>query len=517
MYSVLIVDDERFMREGIRRMLPWEELKIDHVETAESGKKALLKMQDHMPDLVLTDIEMKNMNGLQLIHEMNQLNPNLRIIVLTGHDNFTYVQECCRMEVHDYLLKPVEVSTLSEAIRKQINALEKIAEEKSRKKIIERVNGLSEHTRVARLFRTLLETGTVEREVKDVLQQYGCREGDSFQIALIPEQSSDSEEWQQKDELLSLSIDSVCVEMVEYNNDGVTFRDANNTMVLLLFLGDDHPEGIELLEDVQTILQNEYNTAKEVYLGTEVDSLEKVVDSYKNAMQMWNAKRQDTGIIQADLKQNTYQLQKGRLSKADATRKLISDIVQNIDDAELGRKLFRDYFDHLSPKDKKEVEFRKDLIHIMSEVYMEWTDKTGISDDALFTQLLNRSKKATTEELFNMGINFLESILTQTGESDDVITNVKKYINAHLDENLSVTMLASKFYLSVAYFSKLFKKKEGVGCNYYIITRRMELAKELLAGHQLKVTEVARRVGYEDVAYFSLTFKKYTGTTPAEF
>lgn len=89
MYSILIVDDERYMREGIAKILPWERLNIGWVETAESGTKALKKMEAHMPDIVVTDIEMKNMDGLALIRKMNQINPRLRIIVLTGHDDFS--------------------------------------------------------------------------------------------------------------------------------------------------------------------------------------------------------------------------------------------------------------------------------------------------------------------------------------------------------------------------------------------------------------------------------------------
>lgn len=140
MYSILIVDDERYMREGIAKILPWERLNIGWVETAESGTKALKKMEFHMPDIVLTDIEMKNMDGLALIRKMNQINPRLRIIVLTGHDDFSYVRECCRMDVHDYLLKPVDETQLTQVILTQIQALERQALEQSQKRTMEMVS-----------------------------------------------------------------------------------------------------------------------------------------------------------------------------------------------------------------------------------------------------------------------------------------------------------------------------------------------------------------------------------------
>ena len=152
MYKILIVDDEHFMRNGIARVLPWEKLGIDQVDTAESGTKALKKMEQHMPDIVITDIEMDHMDGLTLIRKMNQLNPKLRIIVLTGHDDFDYVRECCRMEVQDYLLKPVEAEKLSEAVGAQVEALRRCMQEEAKKRTMDRVNGLAEQMKVERLF-----------------------------------------------------------------------------------------------------------------------------------------------------------------------------------------------------------------------------------------------------------------------------------------------------------------------------------------------------------------------------
>lgn len=237
MYSILIVDDERFMREGIAKLLPWSAMGIDRVDVAESGTKALEKMKAHMPDIVLTDIEMENMNGLQLIKEMNRMNPLLRIIVLTGHDDFTYVQECCRMEVHDYLLKPVDQNKLIDVIGQQAEALDRLLEERTKKKTIDRVNGLAEQMRVERIFHDFLKKGQRQAEVRQLLSEYGYSSGDTIQVAVIAPEDSVKNEWRSQLELLNLSISSVCIELVEYNNNGITFRDENNALILVLFGG----------------------------------------------------------------------------------------------------------------------------------------------------------------------------------------------------------------------------------------------------------------------------------------
>ena len=117
-----------------------------------------------------------------------------------------------------------------------------------------------------------------------------------------------------------------------------------------------------------------------------------------------------------------------------------------------------------------------------------------------------------------MSRSFLVRLLS-SGECKevDVIASAKRYINGNLNQPLSVTQLASQFYLSVAYFSKLFKKTEGVGCNYYIMCQRMEKAKQLLRNSSIRVRDAAEQVGYHDTNYFSLTFKKYVGLSPVEY
>lgn len=388
------------MRNGIAKVLPWEQLGIDHVDTAESGTRALKKMEEHMPDLVITDIEMDHMDGLTLIRRMNQINPKLRIIVLTGHDDFDYVRECCRMEVQDYLLKPVEAEKLSEAVRAQVEALDRYVKEQAQKRTMDRVNGLAEQMKVERVFRTFLKTGAGREEIQKLLDDYGYKEGERFQAAVISPQCAVKNEWSGYYELLHLSIKSVCIEHIEYHHDGITFQDEEGAFVLILFRSDAHPDSRELLQQLETVLQNEYDVTQKVNLGPEVREIHEIRDSYQDAL------------------------------------RLCSD-----------------------------------------------ESRSGPS----------------------------------CGMDDDVIGNVKRYINGHLDQQLSVSHLANQFYLSVAYFSKLFKKTTGVGCNYYIVCQRMERAKALLQAGSAKVGDVAEKVGYKDVNYFSLTFKKYTGYSPAEY
>ena len=499
MYSILIVDDERFMRNGIAKVLPWEKLGIDRVDTAESGTKALKKMEAHMPDIVITDIEMDHMDGLQLIRRMNQINPRLRIIVLTGHDDFDYVRECCRMEVQDYLLKPVEAEKLSEAVRTQVEALEKSAREEAQKRTMDRVNGLAEQMKVERTFRTFLKTGSGQNEIESILKDYGCMEGERFQAAVISPECAVKNEWSGYFELLHLSIKSVCIEHIEYSHDGITFQDEGGIFVLLLFRGESHPDSRKLLRQLGTILQNEYDVMQKVSLGREVDRISEIPESYQDALGQCYDKSRPGAV--PGMSQNYQQ-----------------EIIHSLGDAERVLQLFHFYWKELLVSLMSPEQMQRDCFHLLSDVYYYWLQEGANTASQNLTALLIQLQSSDEQGIYEAGCAFLEQLLAESPlKDDDVIGSVKRYINSHLDHPLSVCQLANQFYLSVAYFSKLFKKTTGVGCNYYIVCQRMERAKKLLQTASIKVGEVSEKVGYKDVNYFSLTFKKYTGCSPAEY
>ena len=124
MYKAIIVDDEEMIRKGIKNVIQWASLGIDEVHIASSAKEAFEKMQNIKFNIMITDICMPEMDGLTLVKEVNEINPELKIIVLTGFDNFEYAQKCCKMNVNDFLLKPVDEEELTSVIKKIVKDLD---------------------------------------------------------------------------------------------------------------------------------------------------------------------------------------------------------------------------------------------------------------------------------------------------------------------------------------------------------------------------------------------------------
>ena len=124
MYKILIVDDEKMIRMGIKKVINWETLMIQEVFTASSAREAIEVLEMHQPEIMITDIQMSEMTGLQLIEEARRIQPELRVLVLTGYDSFEYARQRLRLQVQDFFLKPADEEDLTSAIRAQVEYLE---------------------------------------------------------------------------------------------------------------------------------------------------------------------------------------------------------------------------------------------------------------------------------------------------------------------------------------------------------------------------------------------------------
>ena len=156
MYKALIVDDERMIREGMKKVIPWSELEIDRVETAESGIEALKMIQKDIPDIMITDISMREMTGLELIEKALEIAPDLQIIVLTGYDSFEYARECLRLRVQDFLLKPIDEYLLTDCIRKQIENIKEEEQRREMNSMLIRTEGITAQLELEKVMRDLV-------------------------------------------------------------------------------------------------------------------------------------------------------------------------------------------------------------------------------------------------------------------------------------------------------------------------------------------------------------------------
>lgn len=512
MYSILIVDDEKIIRNGIAKVLPWQDLSIDRVAVAGSGREALEIMKEQIPDIMLTDIQMTEMDGLTLVQKINQSNPDMRIIVLTGYNNFEYVQKCCKMEVHDYLLKPIDEEELIQTIKNQVRILEGKHSQKQKRRILNRAEGLADQVKLEHTMRNILHGRSCYQDVKKLLDEYDIDEHQQLQVALICPIVDDKQDWSRHYELLNLSIKNASIELFDYNQQGITFEDDEKNIVLAVFNHPGMDEAMERIDKLNIFLEEEFEVRQRILLGSEVKGIAQIQVSYNDARILLKDARSFDAVIQT----------KGGEMRLKLFREIFEELKKSIENS-LGNqdqviRALQACCQACEAYNLSTSLMKKMIFELASNSYFSYLQEMGEAVDQRLNTFLMVLLESKREDIYGVAQDFMIHLFgDDDGRFNDTVAAAKRYIKEHLDEELSVSQLAGMLYITPSYFSKLFKKNTGEGCNSYIVKKRMEKAKSLLSATSMKIGKIALLTGYKDVNYFSLAFKKHAGCSPVEF
>jgi len=512
MYKAMVVDDEEMIRKGICNVIPWEKLKIDTVKMASSGIEALNIMEEETFDIMITDICMTEMDGLSLVEKINVLNPKLKVIVLTGYDNFEYAQKCCKMQVRDYILKPVDEVELENTIKRLIIELENEEFISHQQKMNSRIQGLTEQLKLEQIMQNMIHERTKIDEIEKVLDDYSYNKKEILQIAIVCPVIDDNLTWKQHFELLNLSIKNTCIELFDSKKQGITFEDKNKNIIIAAFVSEEFKDVTDRIKYLINYLKNEYDINPKIVLGSVVDGFNKINISYNDACALFSSKNTYDKIVTIEPMERSLRLFNERVQEL---RKIMID---NIDDFENVMKIYDAYVEDIEIYNVSTSLVKKTCFDIGGGVYFSYVMEKGEVTDNKLNSLLISLENCNRDDAIKITRDFILQIVNaDIGESHEIIGKAKSYINEHLNEEISVYSIAEMLYLTPTYFSKLFKNSTREGCNSYIIRKRMEKAKSLLETTSMKTGKIAALVGYKDTNYFSLAFKKQTGMAPTEF
>lgn len=509
MYKVIIIDDEEMIRNGIKNVIPWNDLSIGEVEISSSAKDAFALMKEKRFDIMITDICMPEMDGLSLVEEMNILNPNLKIIVLTGFDNFEYAQKCCKMKVNDFLLKPVDEDELTEVIRILVKELDKEKENIAKERKIVRIEGNEEEIKLERLMQNLIYNKITNEEVYKTLGNYRLKENFKYRTAILSPILDDNLSWKNHLKLLNLSIKKACIEVFDCNNKGITFEDKNKNIVIIVFIPDKNSNGE--IDFLIQYLKDEYNIKPKYVLGSITDKLNKINVSYNDALLLINKKR-------CTIRKNKNIDYENEIKEFNENlyyvKKLMTTNIKSLNDLIVAYDRFIEIIDSYSLS----IDFiRKVCFDIATTIYFSNINlldgkENKINSFAVALQSVDKENALKSTRDF-----IVEMYGMEEKDSKEIIRSAKKFIKSNLDKSLSVCSIAEMLYVNPTYFSRVFKNTTGEGCNNYIVRKKMEMAKDLLKTTTMRTSKIADLVGYKDTNYFSLTFKKQTGLTPREY
>ncbi|MCJ8013047.1 response regulator transcription factor [Paenibacillus sp. KQZ6P-2] len=501
MYKVFIVDDEPFIIEGLYDILDWSSFGLEIVGHAENGRQALDALASTPVDLLITDISMPVMNGLNLIAEARKLHPDLKVIILSGFNEFDYLKEGMKLGIENYLLKPINVEELESTLS---NTVEKMDSTRSSELYgTFDVQILKDNT----LYRWL--TGQIAagefRERADLL---GFDLEKPYKVVAV---------------LRSKEVESFnrISEQIRDEKEVTSFRDVDGDLVLIGHLRH-RTEGktnfIELLKRISNE-QSSLNEPVQIGIGCVVQLPEEASLSYKEAKQSleYFMVYPDSSIIDyTSLKEN----RKSSGTETSIHWEEYAKLILVRDQEGLTQKI-RDDFEQMQkvegilPEDLRNTALELVIRFKMELAQIKHTDETDIFKKGLS----NLRSSGTFDDL----VVSLQEVAKATVGSlmqdakNPVVSQVLIHIHNHYADELSLKTLGAQYHIHPVYLGQLFHKETGDSFAEYINKYRIEKAKEQLKNTNLKVHEIARNVGYWETGYFYKQFRKYVGISPTDF
>ncbi|WP_138493572.1 response regulator [Paenibacillus pinistramenti] len=511
MKKVVLVDDEILIRESIRDSIDWGKEGFLYSGDAPDGELALPLIEEQAPDILITDIKMPFMNGLELTSIVRQKYPDIRIIVLSGHDDFHYAQTALRLGVEDYCLKPVSAAELIQML-KTVSA--KMDEEHRRKQ----KNTFTPDKLYADLCGGLIGTGAAVEAAAQLGLQLMAPYYAALILSVVPSALNESEIAQSQVQAAELLLAN---ELTRYPELSHFRRSRTETVVLLK---DSHPD--QIAAKIEMLISGLEQTAPPFGLQLSVsrggihERLQGIHLSFQEAenerMLKMLARQNKEALIQAsiDHSPDSVLLDRNRL----------------IDFLKLGTPQEAPGFIRQFAAGLHKVSWNSMYAYyLINDITLELvqTAKRTFRSDGNQAELIQELQKkirriSNVEECLDYWLEVLEQLWVWRSEGSDkygeLIERVRLYIreNYH-DDQLSLHEIAKQIGVSSSHLSKVFSQETGQTMTEYLTAARIGRAKELLKTTRCKTFEIAYQVGYSDQHYFSNLFKKVTGMTPMEY
>ncbi len=546
MYKLILADDEEDVREGLLGLIDWEGLGYVVQETAENGKEAVELVEKHAPDVVVTDIQMPFMNGLQLSEWIRERYPATKIIILTGYEEFEYAQKAIRLGIDEYVLKPFSAGELAEILRKvKLQLDEEVAAK-------ENVQLLTEHYRknlpiLQSLFlSSLVSRRLQEAEIREKCEHYNLDiSGDRYMVSAIRIDSAPA--WRGSDgshepgngtalslkdtndtQLQLFAVFNIAEEIVRLHPKGRAFIHHDEVVVLSVGEpGADKPladQTLQLLEEIRFSVERFLKLTVTIGAGSEVGQLSELAGSYEEAV-----KALDYRVILGGNKviwiEDVESRQTDPLSLDEMKEKELVRCLKVGSDQELVN-LLEELFKALTDSKASYQDFQLYLLELLTAVIKVAKD-IRVDLDKLFGdgagflgQFVKFSHADEAKAWFlDICMKLKQSIATDRQSSyNKLVDEAKEYILAHYgDHDISIAKVCQHLHISTGYFSNIFKKETKTTFVNYLMGVRMDAAQDLLATTDLKAFEIAERVGFADPNYFSFCFRKKFGISPKEY
>lgn len=539
MLKIFLAEDEVIVRETIKRMIPWEDLGFELVGEAADGEMALPLLIRQQPDLLITDIKMPFMDGLTLARLAKKEVPGLKVVILSGYDDFNYAKQAINIGVEDYLLKPITKNALIERLTEIRSRYE---DEKTQREYYEKFHREMQayEKNSSRDFFEALVSGSLDMmEVYKRAEKLGLDiVAESYNVLIFT--MNCNEDFSGQREGYS-SWEAESLEMLERFFTGHPFAMLFRSNVFsygVLIKGEKNSirENTRIcVEEIRKIFdRKEDNKEWFVAVGESVERLSQIQKSYHSASRAFSQRYLYDGKV-------LYYEEMLAMEKKDVTND-DSEYLQKVDVNALNPTILQkflsnglleetenfvqDYFYAIGQEPMESVVFRSYVILNVRFSVLSFLKELGCDTKTLEPE---DTEKILAESGRNMEstIAYAEKLVSQAIQLRDrnsgnknrsILKTAVDFIDQHyMEEDMSLNKAANAANVSANHFSALFSQNMGQTFIEYLTSLRMDKAKEYLRCTGMRSSEIAGEVGYKDAHYFSYLFKKTQGMTPSDY
>lgn len=536
MISVLIVDDEFEIREGLRKRVPWNEYGVNAVMAASDGDEALQMARRHQPNLIVTDIKMNRMSGLEFLAELHTLPDYLwKAVLISGYDDFSLVKQAIQLGAMDYILKPIKLDELERIVRKAVDAIEREwLQQQTHDRLTYQVQ-FAEPKLQEELLREMAENEydpyretRISHRLQSLRLDWMSRmplllmaiEGDDLRA--LPARPGMPDE----KELVLFGIGNVVSHTLaeQLNMPSALFKDTHERWVAVIGCPDPG-----MLDSCRTIAEtcllriNQFVRVKaSIGISPAPKELNKLHQLYVDCTESLEQKVVCGGnrVFTGSVEDGAAEV--GRLTIREPGAVL--DLVKYGTDADISESMadFEDMVKSWELPNLKDIQ--QQLFKWLMGIYRTaasagWPDRSWEQDPIGLWEQLEQydTLQSLQDQVESRLLSLAGDFRKMATSSSQIVQEAEKMIRTRYAENLSLQSVAAAVHVTPIWLSKLYKKEKGRTFIEELTNVRIARAKEMLGDTKYKIYQVSHQVGYKDPVHFTKLFKKLVGVTPKEF
>ncbi len=500
MYKVMLADDENLILQGLENIIEWEELGLEIINKASNGKEAIEMFKEKPVDIVVTDINMPQVTGLDLLKELRKINSDVKFIILSGYDDFSYAKKGIELGVENYILKPIDEEELEKTLR---NTISKIDLERKENK-----SKLGKHNFLIKLIKGKLS----EKELEENKENFHVDFNNSkmYSLCILNTRSRyDSEE------MLHTIVDVI---NDNTRNNFETIYTLDEELILINAWDDkiSKEKAKDYYEKLKEIIINKHGINIFLSVGELVENIYNISESFKEAN---NLKKYvlTLGYNKCISLEDVKDINENVINFSKILDKLNKRIIaKDIDGAEnIIEEAMEDK--NLTPRNIYDLSVK--ILFLIDKVVEEFKVEKKYSGNSLGDEIVALCSEDTREDIKTLLCSEVREVIElmhpTTIKYSPVIQQIISYVNENYYEEISLKTLAQKYNINTSYLGQVFTKEVGCSFSEYLNKTKNIKAKELILNTNMKINDIAKKVGYLDTSYFYRKFKKYYGVCPS--